>query len=106
LLVTSRRAVWSVITSGSYFGDDRGSVNSSRHDPRPHRPRPNDDIVYRCLGCGTPTSPPSQYCGTSPMDVRSAVGRQDWAAASAAVMASTTPGSCAVASWPMAMLGA
>jgi hypothetical protein len=27
------------------------------HDPRPHRPRPNDDIVYRCLRCGTPMTP-------------------------------------------------
>jgi hypothetical protein len=37
------------------------------HDPRPHRPRPNDDIVYRCLRCGTPTPPPPRYCGASAM---------------------------------------
>jgi hypothetical protein len=22
------------------------------HDPRPHRPQPNDDVVYRCVRCG------------------------------------------------------
>jgi hypothetical protein len=25
------------------------------HDPRPHRPQPHDDVVYRCLRCGRPT---------------------------------------------------
>jgi len=29
------------------------------HDPRPHRPRPHDEIVYRCLRCGRPTPPPT-----------------------------------------------
>jgi len=37
------------------------------HDPRPHRPRPDDDIVYRCLHCGTPTPPPPHHCGASAM---------------------------------------
>lgn len=25
------------------------------HDPRPHRPQPHDEVVYRCLRCGRPT---------------------------------------------------
>jgi hypothetical protein len=37
------------------------------HDPRPHRPGRNDEIVYRCLCCGRATPPPPQYRGTSAM---------------------------------------
>jgi hypothetical protein len=28
------------------------------HDPRPHRPQPHDEVVYRCLRCGRPASVP------------------------------------------------
>ena len=29
------------------------------HDPRPHRPTPNDAVVYRCLRCGVQLPPPA-----------------------------------------------
>ncbi len=28
------------------------------HDPRPHRPLPHDEVVYRCLRCGMPMAAP------------------------------------------------
>jgi hypothetical protein len=28
------------------------------HDPRPHRPQPHDEVVYRCLRCGMQLPPP------------------------------------------------
>jgi hypothetical protein len=30
------------------------------HDPRPHRPQPHDEVVYRCLRCGRPAPPPQR----------------------------------------------
>ena len=45
------------------------------HDPRPHRPRPGDDIVYRCLHCGMPTPPPRRYCGARTSPIRRGDGR-------------------------------
>jgi len=33
---------------------------SSGHDPRPHRPQPHDEVVYRCLRCGMPMPPPER----------------------------------------------
>ena len=30
------------------------------HDPRPHRPLPHDEVVYRCLRCGRTAPPPAQ----------------------------------------------
>ena len=31
------------------------------HDPRPHRPTPNDAVVYRCLRCGMQLAPPARH---------------------------------------------
>lgn len=30
------------------------------HDPRPHRPLPHDEVVYRCLRCGRATPAPQR----------------------------------------------
>jgi len=30
------------------------------HDPRPHRPQPHDEVVYRCLRCGMQLPPPAR----------------------------------------------
>jgi len=34
------------------------------HDPRPHRPQPHDEVVYRCLRCGKQLPPPSPRPGS------------------------------------------
>ena len=30
------------------------------HDPRPHRPQPHDEVVYRCVRCGMPMRAPER----------------------------------------------
>jgi hypothetical protein len=36
------------------------------HDPRPHRPTPNDEVVYRCLRCGVQLPPPARHDSADP----------------------------------------
>lgn len=56
------RALWTPAPAPVPRGGLRRRLRCARHghDPRPHRPLPHDEVVYRCLRCGRPAAPPQR----------------------------------------------